>query len=224
MTRRAILWDMDGTLIDSEPVHGLAFDAAIRALGLIIPDGFHDDQIGADGEHVFQALVDQTGISMGLDAWLALKWHHFCDHADRIERREPVSRVAEKLAAQNTPMAVVSNSTPEEVVLGLKMTGLAHISDVIISRADVEEGKPDPEGYLLAASRLRRQPDNCLVVEDSLLGSKAGVAAGMSVLFHPQSPLTDMRLLPKGASYLAPDADPMEAIIRFLTTGNLEEA
>ena len=224
MTRRAILWDMDGTLIDSEPVHEMAFDAAVHELGLVIPDGFHEELIGADGEQVFQALVERTGISMRFDAWLALKWKHFCNYADRIERREPVSRVAEKLAAQDTPMAVVSNSTLEEVTLGLTKTGLAPIIDVVITRADVKEGKPAPEGYLLAASRLDCRPENCLVIEDSLLGSKAGVAAGMSVLFHPQSPLTDMALLPEGACYLSPDVDPMKTVSRFLKSGNLEEA
>lgn len=220
MTRRAILWDMDGTLIDSEPVHGLAFDAAVKELGLVIPDGFHDAQLGADGDQVFQALVDYTSISIGYDAWLALKWRHFADNADKIERRHTVSAVAEKLAAKNIPMAVVSNSTSQEVTLGLQVTGLTSIIKVAVSRADVATGKPDPAGYLLAASRLNCLRENCLVVEDSVLGSKAGLAAGMSVIFHPQLPCPNPGTLPDGVTYLAPDDDPDSVIMKFLTNPN----
>ena len=223
MTRRAILWDMDGTLIDSEPVHELALRTAIAKLGLEIPDGFNETLIGADGPKVFELLVTRTGLKLRLDEWLALKWNHFREHSTKILRRLPVSQAAERLAEQNIPMAVVSNSSSEEVALGLRATGLTEISNVIISRADVENGKPHPEGYLLAATRLSCRLESCLVVEDSLLGAKAGIAAGRSVLYHPQAPLNDAQPLPKGVRYLAPDADPMQTITHFLTSGTLTE-
>ncbi len=66
MTGWAILWDMDGTLVDSEPVHAMAFDAAVQALDLNVPDGFHDRLIGQSGEQVHSARVLQTGSATSL--------------------------------------------------------------------------------------------------------------------------------------------------------------
>lgn len=221
MTRRAILWDMDGTLVDSEPVHALAFDAAVQELGLSVPQEFNDSLLGASAEQVHRALVAQTGTGIGLDDWQALKWRHYKVHSAQIPRRETVSRVAEALAARGVPMAVVSNSTADEVALCLRATGLDLILPVSVSRADLHRGKPDPEGYLLAAERLGCAPGDCLVVEDSKLGVAAGLAAGMKVLFHPQVSTLGGDTPPAGAAFLAPDGDPFAPIDRFIKTGEL---
>jgi beta-phosphoglucomutase-like phosphatase (HAD superfamily) len=85
-------------------------------------------------------------------------------------------------------MAVVSNSTRAEVDVALAAIGLARLLPVTVSRADVARGKPDPEGYLAAAARLGVRPAGCVVIEDSPTGVAAGLAAGMTTVFHPQDP------------------------------------
>jgi len=82
-------------------------------------------------------------------------------------------------------MAVVSNSMRREVDLALAATGLMPFFPVTISRDDVSVGKPDPDGYLTAAQQLTVSPSACLVVEDSIPGALAGLAAGMTTVFHP---------------------------------------
>ncbi len=101
------------------------------------------------------------------------------------------------------PMAVVSNSTRREVDLALAAAGLARHFRVTLSRNDVTHGKPDPEGYLSAARQMDVAPHECLVVEDSVPGTIAGLQAGMTTVFHPQH----AAVVPKGAIELAPEGD-----------------
>ena len=202
MTCRAILWDMDGTLLDSEPAHAAAFYDALDELGLTVPPGFHESLLGASDDRVHAALSAATGLALTLLEWRAVKWQHYRRHANCIPLRQEVAALARDLAGQGVPMAVVSNSTADEVVLCLGASGLASLFSTTVSRADVTRGKPDPEGYLLAAARLGIPPNECLVVEDSPVGARAGVAAGMLVAYYPQHsvPLTSV---PEGAHYIS---------------------
>ncbi|MFD1795927.1 HAD family phosphatase [Paracoccus aurantiacus] len=213
---RAILWDMDGTLIDSEPVHAAAFDESVAALGLSFPPDFHDRLLGRSSAEVHQAVAEKAGPDFTYQDWMDLKWGHFTRHADNIRRRDSVADIAVAKAREGLPMAVVSNSTADEVELCMQATALNQVIPVRVSRADVQNGKPSPEGYLLAAQRLGVKPENCLVVEDSLVGSQAGLAAGMRVLYHPQTAADDADALPAGLRYLPPDADPAPVIDEML--------
>ncbi|MBA4489482.1 HAD family phosphatase [Paracoccus sp. S1E-3] len=213
--RRAILWDMDGTLIDSEPAHAAAFDEAVVEMGLSFPPNFHDQLLGRSSAEVHKAVAEQAP-DLTYEDWMARKWAHFVGHARQVHRRDSVANIAVTKAAEGLPMAVVSNSTADEVALAMEVTGLDRIIPVTVSRADVKEGKPSPEGYLLAARRLSVPPADCLVVEDSLVGAQAGLNAGMRVLYHPQLPAADPAALPAGLRYLSPDADPAPVIEEML--------
>ena len=211
MTRQAILWDMDGTLLDSEPAHAAAFDEALRELGLRVSGDFQDRLLGASDDQVHALLVEATGATLTLSEWRAVKWRYFERNADRIVLRDAVAALARRLAEGGVPMAVVSNSTADEVAFCLRVSGLARLFSLTISRADVENGKPAPDGYLLAASRLGVPPASCVVVEDSPLGSRAGLAAGMTVLYHPQHAVC-ASAIPGGARYVAPD-QPLDSFL-----------
>lgn len=204
MTRVAILWDMDGTLLDSEPAHAAALHDATEELGLTVPDGFHDLLLGASDDRVHAALAASTGLDLTLSEWRAVKWGHYKRHAASIPLRHEVAAVALEFFLQGLPMAVVSNSTADEVALCLGAAGLSKLFIATVSRADVRRGKPDPEGYLLAARKLNVAPGCCIVVEDSPVGAQAGVAAGMRTFYLPQQPLAG-QLVPQGAQYVAAD-------------------
>lgn len=206
---RAVLWDMDGTLLDSEPAHEAAFHAAVNGLGLTVPTAFHDRLLGASGDRVHQALCAETAASLALVDWLALKDGHFRKHVSDI-RRLPAAGLTERLAAQGVPQALVSNSAAGEIALCLAAVDLRF--DVTVSRGDVSQGKPDPEGYLHAARHPGIAPRDCMVVEDSRTGAAAGLAAGMTVVYHPQLPDD---LPPVGARYLEPGGS-LTALTRAL--------
>ncbi|KUF10746.1 hypothetical protein AVJ23_09890 [Pseudoponticoccus marisrubri] len=203
---------MDGTLVDSEPAHEAAFDSALHEAGLSVPAGLHDGLLGASGDAVFAALREATGTPLSLAEWTGLKHRHFERHAHAIARL-PAAALAERLGARGVPMALVSNSTPEEVRFCMRATGLDTLLDTVVTRADVPRGKPAPDGYLLAAQWLGVAPADCLVVEDSPTGAAAGLAAGMQVLYHPQAPDPTP---PEGARYIAPGAVPDPLIETFL--------
>ena len=198
---KAVLWDLDGTLVDSEPAHAAAFEAALRELGLRVPTGFHDGLLGASEDRVHAALVAQTGTVIDRAGWRALKARHYRAAAGRIVRL-PAADLIPPLARAGIAQAVVSNSTRAEVDHNLAVTGLAGSLSVTISRDDVGLGKPDPEGYLAAARRLGTDAAECLVVEDSPTGAAAGLAAGMTTIFH--SGITGLAV-PDGALVPGPE-------------------
>ncbi len=216
--RRAILWDLDGTLVDSEPVHALAFEAAVNDLGLLLPQGFHDELLGVSGSEVYSSLVESAGLQLGLDAWSNLKLQHFETFSQQIRPIVGIPELLRKLGLLEIPMAVVSNSSRAEVDLSLNGTGFIDSFRFTISRDDVAQGKPGPDGYLQAASRLGQSPQNCLVIEDSRTGAAAGRAAGMQVIYHPQAP--DF-VQPQGTKYLPPCEALLPLIETFLTSGDL---
>ncbi len=201
MTHRAVLWDLDGTLADTEPLHGLAFEKAALDFGLKIPASFHDSMLGRSDQQIFEELIRETGARFDLQTWRRAKFAHFSKQPDLVTLRHNVGDIPEKLHRHDISMAVVSNSTKDEVAFILKASGLDRLFQHTISRADVAAGKPAPDSYLLAASRLGCAPAECLVVEDSKVGSTAGVNAGMTVIFHPQTATDD---IPKDTFYLPP--------------------
>ncbi len=217
MKPTALLWDLDGTLVDSEPVHEAALDAALAQVGLAVGAEFHPRTLGVNEADVHALLVAETGLTLDLEAWRALKWEFYGRFGTDIRRRPGVGEAAVDWATRGTPSAIVSNSTREEVALALAATGIGQAIETFVSFSDVTRGKPDPEGYLLAAERLDVDPAACLVIEDSPVGVSAALAAGMRVIFHPQKPTP----APSGAHYLPPDGNFEALLTRTMTTGQL---
>lgn len=184
---KAVLWDLDGTLVDSEPAHSAAFDAALASFGLAVPPEFHLRLLGASDDRVHEALVNETSAAISRTEWRAVKWEHYRAEAEGISRL-PATRLLQPLRDGGVGLAVVSNSTRAEVDYNLAVTGLARFFAITVSRNDVGQGKPEPEGYLQAAGRLGAAPAECVVIEDSPTGAAAGIAAGMTTVFQPQDP------------------------------------
>ncbi len=206
MKLSAILWDMDGTLINSEPAHEAAFDAAVEALGLAIPAGTHDALLGSSFIEVHQKIVELTGTDLTLSDWQAVKWQHYQQLAGGIQLMQHSRAILDVYTAKGMPMALVSNSTRDEVELNLSATGLTDYFQVTISRDDVTHGKPAADGYLAAAKALAVPAAECLVIEDSVTGAEAGLAAGMTTLFHPET-FGLVADCPEGALLLPPDGN-----------------
>lgn len=184
-----ILWDMDGTLIDSEPLHEAALVAALTELGIIAPPEFHGLVVGQDAHEVHRWCTQHLGLTLALEPWLMLKYRSYFASLDRLQPREQAVALFHELRADGAVQAVVSNSDRLVVAANLDAVGLSAPAQITVSRNDVRVGKPDPEPYLRAAWLAGAEAHRCIAVEDSVTGASAGLAAGMRTLFWPQSDL-----------------------------------
>jgi len=176
-----VIFDCDGVLVDSEPIVARVLTEWMRDLGLRITyEECAREFVGLAQEVAARRIADRldgevpTGWFDGLTAAV--------DAALRAQVR-PVPGVAQLLERLRVPFCVASNGRPAKVDLTLSASGLARYFDGrIFTASQVSRGKPAPDLFLLAASRMGVQPERCVVVEDSEAGVAAGLAAGMRVL------------------------------------------
>ncbi|PWK70601.1 HAD family phosphatase [Aminobacter sp. AP02] len=186
MIPKAVYWDMDGTLIDSEPLHERALVAALRGAGIEPPADLHARVVGQAAKPVHAVLRDQFGLGLDFDEWIALKYDYYMDHAPSLLPREGALEIFRDLKARGVVQAIVSNSDRMVIDVNLRAVGIHEPTMKTISRNDVRNGKPDPEPYLRAAWLTEIDPADTVVMEDSVTGATAGVAAGMRTIFWPQ--------------------------------------
>lgn len=176
----AAIFDCDGTLVDSMPLHHAAWQAAFAAFGA--PFEFTWDIFMRRAGMTLEGTVEQLNVEFHCalpprqvaDA----QREEFRRRADQIVPIEYVVRFARDVAARH-PVAVASGSNRASVEHALDRVGLLGCFQAIVTAGDVREGKPAPEAFLLAASRLSVPPGRCLVLEDGALGLEAALRAGM---------------------------------------------
>ncbi len=184
---KAVFWDMDGTLVDSEAIAVNAFSLAMAEAGLPHLPDLHDLVVGRAADDLYRWLVKEYGLTLPPVEWEQRKHFHHLGAAERIKGFSQAIAVFRALEAAGIPQAIVSNSDRLIMDVQLQLAGLAQARRTTISRNDVRRGKPDPEGYLRASWLLETNPTDCLVVEDSRSGAAAGRAAGMTTVFVPHA-------------------------------------
>lgn len=183
MTRRleAVLWDMDGTLIDSEPAW---FDAQADIVKRYGGTWSHADGaalVGADMASTVSAM-QAAGAHLASDDMSKLLSEAVTSTLRHAVTWQPGAvELLMELRRVGIAQAIVTTSshTMTQVVLDALPTGTIQL---IVTSDDVQNGKPDPEPYLLAAAQLNCDIRNCVVVEDSLIGLEAGIASGAHVV------------------------------------------
>lgn len=182
---RALLWDMDGTLVDSEPVHRRSFVDAARICGLTLPEDFHTALIGKSEEAIHAILVADHGLSLSLAHWSELRFAAYLARIDEVHPFEIAADLWARAQAAGLCQAIVSNAPALIVQANLIRLGLAPGAVTTVSREDVRRGKPDPEPYQLALARLGLPAAAAAVIEDSAAGLAAARAAGLGVYMMP---------------------------------------
>lgn len=204
MNARAVLFDMDGTLVDSEGLHFNAMSKALFEMGYQLPDGFGERITGMSGADTYALLRDAVGFKPSLADYIDGKYRNYLAAADNLKRRPGADDALEYLSRRDTPFAIVSNSDRILVDANLRSAHLQRPGIVSVSRNDVRQGKPHPEGYLRAAYLLGVVPNECVVVEDSAPGAAAGLAAGMTVIGWPEPHRPDIAF-PQGVILAGPE-------------------
>jgi len=191
---RAVAWDIDGTLIDSEPLHHRALLAASLALGTDLSDLPDQAFRGIHMHEVWDLLRPRLRENLTQDEWLRAIDEHYAANLDALVPIVDAVATVRALDAIGVPQACVSNSGRAVVDANLAALGIADIIRFSISFDDVTEGKPSPQPYLLACERLGLPPGEVVAVEDSRSGALSARRAGLVVVgYAPQdAPLEDV--------------------------------
>ena len=183
------IFDLDGTLIDSMPLHYRAWDAAMRRFGLDRP--LDEDMFyglgGVPTRQVAEIMGAHYGLKLNADQVMTAKEELYLKDMEAVRVIEPVAAIARRVAAEGFPVAIVTGGTPDVVEPALRAAGLKAIFSLVITPLDVPpgRGKPAPDMFLLAAQRMQLDPKDCLVFEDAEPGLAAARAAGMQVVHVP---------------------------------------
>ncbi|MCP1200979.1 HAD family phosphatase [Notoacmeibacter sp. MSK16QG-6] len=195
---RAVLWDMDGTLIDSEPIALEALANALTQVGVEPRRDVLDAAVGMSADALYAMVCDEFCISCSNAEWEALKHEYYFSNLHRVPVISEAVEVWHLLAAKGVRQAVVTNSDRIITDANLRHIQMAAPGAISVCRNDVRHGKPEPEPYLRAAWLLGVDPHEALVIEDSIGGAKSGLTAGMQTLIVPQSTIRP----PNGATKL----------------------
>jgi HAD superfamily hydrolase (TIGR01509 family) len=190
----AVIFDCDGTLVDSEPLARTAWERALAPYGYALTDADAESSIGLPYPRVHAYFAARAALP-DADAF----WGEFTGElfglidADLVVFDDAVA-AARSLRSRGVPVAVASSSPRDRLSRTLERAGLLDSFDVVVSGDEVEHGKPAPDMFLLAASRLGVEASACVVIEDSPPGVQAGLAAGMFTLAVCRVPGTEASL------------------------------
>lgn len=177
----AILFDLDGVIIDSEPLHEESKKIVFSRYGIEVPESVYDQYKGkTDWDVVNHIVQTYGGGKLPVDEVLAEKQQAFRDLTHKLPL-VPGADAFIRAAGKRYRLALTTSATPRNQQLAFDKFGLASFFEVVVTAADITRAKPDPEPYVITARKLGLSPDVCLVIEDSVNGVISGVAAGCTV-------------------------------------------
>jgi HAD superfamily hydrolase (TIGR01509 family) len=179
----AIIFDMDGVIVDSEPLHQKAFERLFEELGKKHDHGitFHE-YYGRSDRILLKDFIERNQVPLELEDLTQRKLKYFLQY---LRERRPVFKELHSLVpelAKRYKLAVASSNFRHIIDVVMEISGLRSHFNVIVGYEDIRFTKPDPEIYFTAAKRLGVRPSQCCVVEDAALGVQAAKMAGMTCI------------------------------------------
>ncbi len=183
---RAVVCDLDGTLLDTERLYRIAFTDALAAFGLHLPPGAYDELVGLPTTARRALLPALLGDAADIEGFLASYYARRAELvADGIALRPGAAALLDTLDAYGLEVAIATSASAATAAAHLRLAGLAGRFARVVTRDDVARGKPAPDSFLQAARLLGTLPAHCLAIEDSEHGVAAAHAAGMMVVMVP---------------------------------------
>ncbi len=215
-----LIFDCDGVLVDSEPIARRVLAELLAEIGFPVPDAASAENHTGVSLPAVMAMIEKTaGRALPPDfaACLRLRSQRAFDND-----LQAMPAVAKALACLTVPKCVASSGSPQKVRRNLALTGLlAYFEPYLFSAEMVACGKPAPDLFLYAAQRMGESPADCIVIEDSVAGVQAGIAAGMRVLGFVGGghcgPGSAPRLLAAGAAHVCERMADLPAVLSWVT-------
>jgi beta-phosphoglucomutase len=196
---RTVIFDMDGVIIDTEPVHHYAFFTQFGELGINVSDEEYASFLGSSTRNVFQRLKQRYNLPQELDELLKRKREIFNQRFDSdpdLDLLPGVRTLIEDLHAHQVQLVLASSASKATIARVFNRFGLAPYFTHIVSGEDFEESKPNPAIFLHAAELAETPVSECVVIEDSSNGMAAAKAAGIYCIGYasPHSAGQDVHL------------------------------
>lgn len=173
-----LIFDCDGTLTDSMPLHYVAWRETMERYGIQFPETRFYAMGGMPSDLIISILGEEQGVSIDVRRAALEKEQAFTDAVDQLQPLPRVCAIAQK-HVDRLPMAVASGGMREVVKRQLQQLEIDSFFNTVVAAEDTERHKPEPDVFLEAARRLGVAPERCLVFEDAKLGFQAAHAAGM---------------------------------------------
>tara|TARA_B100000945_G_scaffold141290_1_gene113230 strand:- start:63 stop:641 length:579 start_codon:yes stop_codon:yes gene_type:complete len=181
MNPEGLIFDCDGTLVDTMPIHFKAWSITTKKYGLIFPEDRFYALGGVSPFEVLRILSSEQGVEVDPEAVTREKESRYMELIAEAEEIPEVIQIVRENHGK-IPMAVASGGTHETVEGILNHCGIRHYFDAIVTSEDVKNPKPAPDTFLEAARRINVAPEKCRAYEDADMGMKAIHAAGMDAV------------------------------------------
>lgn len=193
---KAFIFDMDGVIIDSEPLHFESDRIVMREFGIELTDEELNPYVGVDNLQMWSELREKYSIDLSIDELLERQHSSKLEllETEELETIRGIDSLILDLQEKGIAIALASSSAMEFIKLVLKKLGITDYFNVIVSGEQMKKGKPAPDIFLKAAELLKIRPGNCIVLEDSKHGVDAAKSAGMKCIgfINPNSGNQDL--------------------------------
>lgn len=180
---KAVIFDLDGVLADTELFSGQASGKALKVHGIELTDEEGKRAFGRRDIDSYSGYIESRGLDLNPKDLVKEKDRIYSELIKgKLKPIPGVAKLLKFLKKRGIPFAVASSGTPEKIRATLSELGFAGFFDIIVSAEDITKGKPDPEIFLKAAEKIGVNPGSCLVVEDAQAGIEAAKSAGMKCL------------------------------------------